>query len=292
MSPARIPQIRRARPLLGTQVAVGIAGLDATATHHAIDRGFATIAEIHRLMSFHEPDSDVSRLNRDAAREPVQVHHATYAVLSQALSLSAATHGVFDIAIAPRLVAFGLLPRPAAGPLPCGTWRDIELLPHCRVRFRHPTWIDVGGIAKGYAVDCALAAMALPAEVQVVVNAGGDLRIAGPRAERILLRAPISQEKAAVIELQDGSLASSSGPETRRILRGRAVGPHIHGRTRMPIGTRSFATVLAADCAMADALTKVVLALGRKSEKLLVHFGATAHLYRPGQGWCALGEHA
>jgi thiamine biosynthesis lipoprotein len=55
--------IERIKPLLGTTVRVRVSGLDAARSHAAIDAAFAEIAAIHALMSFHEAQSDVSRLN-------------------------------------------------------------------------------------------------------------------------------------------------------------------------------------------------------------------------------------
>src|SRR5471030_903585 len=97
---------RRARALLGTFVDIAADGDDAD----AIDAAFAAIATVNRLMSFHSPDSDVSLLNREAARRPAQVHPWTYQVLEAAQELHRGAQGYFDIAIAPLLRAQGLLP--------------------------------------------------------------------------------------------------------------------------------------------------------------------------------------
>ncbi|MDX2222862.1 MAG: FAD:protein FMN transferase [Rhodospirillaceae bacterium] len=288
--------IARARPLLGTLVSLSVDGVDETAAHAAIARGFAAIESIHRLMSFHEAASDVSRLNRDAHACWVTVAPATYRVLARAGEIAAATDGVFDITIAGRLVRWGFLPRPADAPAPQAraTWRDIALAAPDRVRFGRPLWIDLGGIAKGYAVDAALAAMALPGTAQVVINAGGDVRVAGPAPERIVLRVP-GHDAAQVpaVELMDGSIASSSGAEHARVHRGRqgrqVVGPHVHGRTRAPAGTRRFVSVLAPACIDADALTKVALVLGPRAAPTLRRFGATAYLHTARGGWRTLG---
>ncbi len=69
-------------------------------------------------MSFHDGDSEVSRLNRDACKAPVQVSDATYAVIAHAQAISALTEGAFDITVAPLLVARGHLPCPAHAPNP------------------------------------------------------------------------------------------------------------------------------------------------------------------------------
>ena len=279
---------RRAQPHLGTLVEISVGGLEEAAANQAIDRGFAAIAEIHRLMSFHEANSDISRLNREASTAAVAIHPHTFAVLRHAQELSADTDGLFDITIASRLVAWGFLPPPnASTPSPDATWRDIAF-EKGRVRFQRPLWIDVGGIAKGYAVDAALEAMDLPANIQCGINAGGDLRVAGPDAENVRLRLPFPADPVPVIALQDGSLASSSGRENARSFEGRSVGPHVNGLTRAATSLDVFVSVASPVCMTADALTKVVLACGEKSEPILRKHRATAYIH-DAHGWRILG---
>jgi thiamine biosynthesis lipoprotein len=272
--------VKRSRPLLGTFVAIGVGLPDAEALG-AIEAGFAAIADVHRLMSFHEPDSDVSRLNRAGAGNTVAIDPGTFAVLSQAQRMAEYSNGIFDITVAPDLVAWGFLPRPPGGCEPDATasWRDIALLPSNTVRLRRPLWIDLGGIAKGYAVDRAIAAMDLAADVQCSVNASGDLRIQGPAPERILLRAPADGGQVPVVELENASLASSSGRDDLHTVAGEQVGPHVHGGTHCSIGTHSFVSVVARDCMTADALTKIVLALGSGADGVLKAHDATAYLH-------------
>ena len=278
--------IRRARPLLGTYVAIGVGLPDAEAAK-AIEAGFAAIAEIHRLMSFHETASDVSRINR-AGAGTVTVDPRTWAVLAAAQHMAEASNGVFDITVAPDLVAWGFLPRPdAPEPDPAASWRDIALLPSNEVRLARPLWMDLGGIAKGYAVDRAFAAMGLPPEVQCSVNAGGDLRVHGPEPERILLRAPGEDGQVPVVELENAALASSSGRDDLHDIGAAQVGPHVEGGTHRGVGTRSFVSVVAQDCMTADALTKIVLALGSDADSVLKAFNATAYFHDG--NWQTLG---
>lgn len=281
----------RARPLLGTRVDIRVEISDVDAANAAIDRGFAAVAEIHRLMSFHEAASDVSRLNREAAGGAVAVDAHTFAVLRFAQDLSAASDGVFDITTAGRLVSWDFLPRPegAPEPAPAASWRDIILEDENRVRFARPLWIDLGGIAKGYAIDHAIAAMGLAPDVQAVVNAGGDLRVAGPRTEPIQLQSAIEMDDVPVVEIEDGALACSSGREHLKPYGGGLVGPHVHGKSGRSIGGDSFVAVAALDALTADALTKVVLAAGAQAEAILGQFGAIAYLYEAGAGWIMVG---
>ncbi|MBV9570145.1 MAG: FAD:protein FMN transferase [Alphaproteobacteria bacterium] len=286
-----MPVIERAKPLLGTIVRIRVAGLSPDAAHRAIDSAFAEIGTIHHLMSFHEDDSDVSRLNRDAHANPIEINARTHAVLAQALTLSSITAGAFDVAVAAELVERDVLPRRSDLPATDGDapWTDIVLLDKSQVRFRKPLWIDLGGIAKGYAVDCAVDFLLETGATQVCVNAGGDLRVAGPDIERVRLAPEFNGLSIPVVELSNGSLASSSGTMAARRC-GTATGmPHVAPRNATPT-LDQFVSVIAPRCIHADALTKAVMAKGARTHALLARFGARAIVHNLTHGWREIGR--
>jgi|SRR5579863_1992653 len=173
-------------------------------------------------MSFHDGASDVSRLNREATDRPVVVDPRTFEVLRWARAIAECSNGCFDIPVAAELVEWGLLPSPAgASRRPEGSWHDIELLTEGRVSFHKPLWIDLGGIAKGYVVDRATERLRDCGAVQVVVNAGGDMRGHGAHAERLGLQLEVPANPAPMLDLTNGSVASSSGQRHRRWRDGR-----------------------------------------------------------------------
>jgi len=244
-------------------------------------------------MSFHERASDVSRLNLEASRKPVCVDQRTRAVIRQALEISAASGGCFDVSVAAELVGWGFLPSPTpqCWPDPLASWRDIELLDDGRIRFHRPLWVDLGGIAKGFAVDEALARMALGSDVSVYINAGGDLRVAGPEEQNVRLAAPAEDDDTVpLIRLRDGSIASSGGPQAPTRVHGSDdIGPHVDGSRRSALRPQRFVSVLAPQCMIADALTKIVMARGTGSDPVLRHFQATALMHDLDHGWRRLG---
>ncbi len=281
--------IERAQPWLGTLVCIRVEGLTQVDAHRAIDAAFADVAAVHRLMSFHDADSDVSRLNREAARHRVQVHPWTYRVLEEAQRFSFASEGCFDISVGAELVDWELLPRPAgATGVPDGSGRDIERLPGNRVALHRPLWIDLGGIAKGFAVDRATERLNACGALHSVVNAGGDIHVQGEVAEPIRLGTEHSPDVTPVLELTDGSIAGSSGHRNRRWRSGRWCGPHVDGVGRAPASTDRFVWVVAGQCIVADALTKIVMAEGAESAGRLRAFGASAYVYDLSDGWKVL----
>ena len=283
--PPSLPKIERARPLLGTSVAIRVHGMQEGEGHRAINEAFDEVAHVHRLMSFHEPVSDVSRLNREAVGRSLEVDPATFTVLQQAEEISRLSGGCFDITIAPELVRQGALPSPVCTYIPDSqaTWRDVVLEADNHVRFRRALWIDLGGIAKGYAVDRALEKLRARGAVQASVNAGGDLAVFGPHVERVLLTpGRLPDDALPVLEIENAAVASSgvSSPASDS-----SNAPHVDGRSRVPIQSRCFVSVVAERCMIADALTKVVMALQEQSEPHLRNYGASAHVHDSHHGW-------
>ena len=284
------PAVERAQPWLGTLVSIRVEGLPSAEAHRAIAGAFAEIAAIHRLMSFHDPASDVSRLNREAALHAIAVHPWTYSVLAEAQQFSRASDGCFDVSVAAELVSWGMLPTPQGAHEPLrGTWRDIELFSGNRVAFRRPLWIDLGGIAKGFAADRAVERLRECGARYAVVNAGGDMRVEGENPERIRLATPSQSDLTPVLELANGSVAGSSGTVQQKRRGKPACGPHIDGSRRAPAPMDRFVCVVAERCVVADALTKVAMARGTESTELLRRFSASAYLKDPGKQWLRIG---
>jgi len=270
----------RAKPLLGTIVRIRVAGLPEARAHEAISGAFGVVSDIHRLMSFHDADSELFLLNTTASRAPVGITAHTRAVLEKALELARLSDGVFDPAIAPALVGQGLLPRPGGEtPENAADWRDVVLTEDGSVSFARPLWLDFGGIAKGYAVDCAVAHLETYGPASVCVEAGGDLRLAGPDAELVRLDAPGAGDELPVLSIENASVASSLGTA------------HVDTRTGAFCPADRFVSVVAPSCIEADALTKVVMAAGPSAAPILERYGARA-FFHEGAAWTQVGGSA
>ena len=270
-------EIRRCRPLLGTFVEVATSGTNSASLERAITAAFAAIEKVHRLMSFHDPHSDVSRMNREAFPKSVIVHPWTWKVLETAQHLAQETNGVFDIATAQFLASRGYLPKCQHQPDNAATWRDIFLRQNCRVFFRRHLVIDLGGIAKGFAVDRAVAALKASGVKTGVVNAGGDLRVFGPIPRIIHVRHPAEPAIAAgAVRLAERAMATSGIYFSHRRHRGRCVSPLIDGCTGRSARELISVSVAAAECMVADALTKIVFAQRERASGLLQQYRADA----------------
>jgi FAD:protein FMN transferase len=259
---------------MGTFVHIAASGADSETVERAIEKAFEAIAQVERLMSFHDQNSELSRLNREAYRQPQSVHPWTYAVLKRSLQIADASAGLFDITVAPLLVEAGLLPRTNDVETHRGNWRSIKLLNDNRLFFEQPVLLDLGGIAKGFAVDQAIHVLRRAGCGEAVVNAGGDLRRFGTKHHPLYLRR--RADLVRVAELRCGAVATSS--------------PHAHiaDRLAQPIGCIIDPTqrrawtghlnvmVAARTCMIADAFTKVAALAGPACQPLLNRFGAQA----------------
>ena len=274
----RSNRVRRARPALGTIVDIRASGAPTRALDAGIASAFAAIDQVHRLMSFHEPGSDLSRLNRHASRQPVAVHPWTWQVLEAAKLLWKNTGGLFDCAVAPALVAAGYLPTrdeiPAAA---CARMGDVQLHAAHSVSFARPLLLDLGGIAKGFAVDRAVDALRELGVPQGAVNAGGDLRLFGEQAEPIHVRNPWNPGELLSLGIfSDIAVATSAAYFAEREICSRRVTPIVDPGNGQLVSDRRSVTVVAPECVYADALTKPVFLSGLAAPDFLQLFSAQA----------------
>ncbi len=268
--------MRRARPLLGTLVEIAAEG-PANSLPAAIEAAFASIERVQRLMSFHDPGSDVSCINDAVAGQRVSVDPHTFRVLSFARRLSEISDGAFDVTTAAVLVKNGFLPKRLGEAMPIGgTYRDLDLLAGNCVRWRNKGWIDLGGIAKGYALDCAVTALRSQGVATGIVNAGGDLRCFGI-AQPIHIRHPSTPTALLYLgKLADAALATSAGYFSGVNVGGRRIDPLVDPTRYRCLSWGASVSVAAPDGMTADALTKVIRLRPRSAPNILERFGAQA----------------
>ncbi len=250
---SRCVEARRARPLLGTFVEISARAPNETVLRRVFGVAFMAVAEVQRLMSRQDPASEISRLNRAAQKRRVAVHRWTRAVLRAARRFAEESEGAFDVTLGAD-----------------GSWRDVDIDEEGRVRFLAPVTIDLGGIAKGFAVDRAVEAMKKAGALSGLVNAGGDLRVFGEAAERVRIRHPLAPGCAAgTVLLRERALATSASYFAPALFDGRS-GAALLEEVSVTVGAR--------DCLTADALTKITLVLRDEARSLLDRHNAEAFL--------------
>lgn len=216
--------VRRSIPVMGTVAEVAIPTRNEAWAQRAIEAAFAELRRVDATMSRFRPESDVARLDA-AAGEWTAVSHDTGVVLRQALAWARRSDGAFDPCLGGVTRLWDAAGR-TAPPAPeeigdyaeAGLWRTLEVeagAETARARLSSPlASVDLGGIAKGFAVDAAAAALRDFGVGDGLVNVGGDLVALGadPAGDPWLVgvRDPSDPERLATrLEVADGAVATS-----------------------------------------------------------------------------------
>jgi len=262
---------RASFPAMGTEVTVLAPAGHADEAAGRVRRLFE---DWERRLSRFRPDSELARLNAHAGR-PVPVGALLYRVLDTALAAARATGGVYDPTMGRQLARLGYdrsfeqVPArsPGRGPAgPGGGWREVRMDPAARLVTLPPgVGVDLGGIAKGMAVDAAVERLGQAGVGPVMVNAGGDLRVGG--------RPPGGGDWWIVIDgrrgrlrvpLAAGALATSGIARRRWSQAGERRHHLLDPRTGEPARTGLWSvTAVAGSCAQAEVAAKVAFVLGR-----------------------------
>jgi thiamine biosynthesis lipoprotein len=275
---------REYRYLMGTSMQVQAIGGDEAARRAAIDEAFAAMAEVDRLMSNYRSDSELSHLNRDASLGPVVVSDPLLRVIEAGQRVSADSNGAFDMTVGPLVQLWGFRTKtphiPSSAELaavrPLVGYRSVIVdAPHHTIRFAHPGMeIDLGGIAKGFAVE--LAANVLRRRgLTGFVDAGGNQYMLGTPPGKpswtVGVRNPDAADKlVGVIDVKGGSVSTSADYGNFLVAAGRTYGHLLDPHTLLPSDASLSATVISEDGTLADAMSKAAFVLGPKQGIALI----------------------
>jgi thiamine biosynthesis lipoprotein len=199
---------RSLSPVMGTFARIVVVAKNQEIAKTAIDAAFVEIEEVDRLMSDYKDDSQISKINRDAFKQPVNIGPPTFEVIQKSIEFSKVSDGAFDITVGPLVDLWraagesNSVPTKAelaAARAKVGYEKLIIDPNQMTVRFRvEGMRLDLGAIAKGYAVDKATAALQEAGAAGAMVDIGGDIRCFG---------IPVGRKKRWVVGLEDPSKA-------------------------------------------------------------------------------------
>lgn len=260
--------------IMGTEIHAEVWHEDAAAARLLLD---AVLEEMRRIDATYSPyidNSELSRLNREAADGWFAASAEMIELLERSARVSRLTGGAFDITYASvgRYYDYRRGERPERAELEAGlgaiNYEFVEIdAPGRRVRFAHPlVYVDLGGIAKGYAVDRCIELLARAGVTQASVAAGGDSRILGDRNGEpwtVGIRDPRREDEVAVLLPLVDTAVSTSGDYERFFDEGGVRYHHILDPRTGDSARKSWSvTILGPEATFTDALSTSVFVLG------------------------------
>ncbi len=260
--------------IMGTVVRTELWSDDPLTAAEAIRLVNEEMHRIDRSMSTYKPDSEISRINRDAAKNPVTISAELLDLIARGIEMSRLTQGAFDITYASvgQLYDFRAGVRPdekqIAATLPAISYRFVELdLVERTVFFaKQGVRIDLGGIAKGYAVERGAGILRAQGIAHGLVSAGGDSRVLGDRRGApwiVGVRDPRNSDRVvARLPLIDEAISTSGDYE--RFFEEDGVRYHhiISPATGHSASEVRSVTIIGPDATMTDGLATSVFVMG------------------------------
>lgn len=234
---------------------------------------FSEIRRIHDLLGFHNPQSELSLLNTallSKVNKPHLIGNDMSKILNFAAKLYVKSNTYYDISVAAALVKTHFLPNHfnIEQHTVLGDFSALHLDGNVVMSLK-PVCIDLGGIAKGYAVDCAIEL--LPNHITAVINAGGDMRVTDWENKPVFIRYAARLGGQKKVMMQNQALASSASYYKEN------GSQFINPKTGQNIQVKGAVSVFAKKAMYADALTKALQFLNNKDAKSLLHtYQATA----------------
>jgi thiamine biosynthesis lipoprotein len=266
---------------MGTVARILVVAQTQPQAEAAIDAAFDKIYAIDHLMSDYDPNSQLSLVNREAFDRPVPVDAKLFEVLTAAKLYSCMSDGAFDVTVGPEVQLWRKAKEDGVAPTPEALAKAKEAVGYENlildaenkaVKFaKEGMFLDLGGIAKGYAIDKAIEALQAAGLKGGMVDIGGDLRCFGTPAKGkphwfIGLQDPQNEEDILMKLNMDNRAVATSGDYRRFVvIDGQKHSHIINPATADSAQDLSSVTIIAPTAMQADALATAVTVLG--SEK-------------------------
>lgn len=283
-------KVSRMQYAMGTTLLIVVEAENAVKASEALETAFETVRKFDDLLSNYKSDSELSRMNRQAAARPVSVSAEMFGFLDWSLQYGEKTEGFFDVTMEPLTELWGLRKRelpsfPTEEQIEIArkrvNYKKIELLPDRQVHFReNGMGIDSGGIGKGYGLDRALEKLKQEEMDSVTFNFGGEILewSREPRSSGFSVRSPLNSSriwsKFQTTASSGAKAISTSGNYERFVTY--SAGPGIQGRvghllnpkTGKPGAEIESVTVFAATATEADVFSTAIFVMGLEQGKI------------------------
>jgi len=280
--PVQAEWFKAERAIMGTAVHVELWHTDKITAKKYIQHVFTEMHRIDSLMSPLKKESELSLVNQQAANKPVKISIELFKLIQQSLDISKLSNGAFDITFASvgRFYDYRKKTKPTKDELSINlkkiNYKNIKLNSKNQTVFftNKGTKIDLGGIAKGHAVDNAINILQENGIKQAMVSAGGDTRIIGDKGGRpwyVGIRHPRDKQKSAVILPLSQTALSTSGDYERYFIKDNVRHHHIiKPSTGSSARELRSVSILGDESTVIDALSTTVFILGLKKGMKLI----------------------
>jgi thiamine biosynthesis lipoprotein len=270
-NPVALVRYAQSREVMGTFAEVMAFAADPDTAKKAVEAAYDRLADVNRRMSDYSDDSEIGRLNRQPAGEETVVSPETFFVLQKAMEVAKASGGAFDPTCRPLVQRWkhagkeNRLPEPhaIAATMQHVGWQKVTLDSHDRsvAVSVEGVQVDLGGIAKGYALDLAAAALKEAGAQSGLVNVGGDVIAlgsqSGGRPWRIGMKHPFQPGLFRTLAVCDRAVATSGVQQRFQVIDGKRYSHIVDPRTGQPAEQAPAVTVIAPDGLTADAWATV-----------------------------------
>lgn len=274
--------ITQTRPMMNTFVQIKIYDTNELQAKAAMEAAFSEVEKLDNLLSKFKPGSEVSKINKNAANNPVKVSAATFEVIKKSIDFSKETQGAFDITVGPLMKLWGFVDKKPHLPskeeitkaLKYVGYQGVELSEkNNTVEFKvQGMEIDLGGIAKGYAVDRALEVLKVNKIKTALVDIGGNLGFVGTPTRgywAVGIRDPKNPDKISkALKVVKGGVATSGNYENYLEINGKKFSHIIDPRTGYPVDVnysgQISVTVGAPTATQADVFSTAAFVLGEE----------------------------
>lgn len=270
------------RAIMGTAIHVELWHINKKIAEENIERVNSEMHRIDALMSPYKKDSELSSINQQAAKSPLKISAELFNLIEKSIAISKLSNGAFDITFSSvgQFYDYRKKLSPTKKILSENikkiNYKHIKLDAKNRTIFftQTGTRIDLGGIAKGHAVDNAINILQKNGITQAMVSAGGDTRIIGDKGGRpwyVGIRHPRDKTKSAVVLPLSQTAISTSGDYERYFIKDNVRHHHIiKPSTGDSARELRSVSILGVDSTTADALSTTVFILGlNKGMKLI-----------------------
>ena len=282
--------VKQTRMIMGTFAEVSVYSDDEKIAGKSVEASLDEMERMDRIMSNYKDDSELSQVNKNAAKAPVPCSRELLEVLERSQRYSELSDGAFDVTVSPVIAAWGFFTGKGRIPsdkelaklLPAVSYRNVVINRDNNpekpgsVLFKNPrTKIDLGAIGKGYAVDKALEIVRKYAVDNACINLGGNIYVLGAPTDKNAWKVGVQHprdkgEILGYLELKDEATATSGDYERFFEIKGKRYSHIIDPRTGMPVKDVVAVTIVAPTGTAVDALSTSVFVLGLEKGMNLV----------------------